>query len=75
MHKQNMFHISRHFLQAIAFNLFDFAILNIQIIKHFMKNNQLGKKREQTSVEDNGMTHSHQKFKITISNRKQVPEL
>lgn len=54
MHNQNMFPCSRHFLQATAFDIFYFIILNIQIIKHFMKNNQLEKKREQTSVEENG---------------------
>lgn len=45
MNNQNMFPISRHLLQAIALDIFDFAILNIQIIEHFMKNNQLDKIR------------------------------
>lgn len=54
MHNQNMLLISKHLLQAIALDIFDFAILNIQIIKHFVKNNQLEKKREQKSVEENG---------------------
>lgn len=54
MHNQNMFLISKHLLQAIALDIFDFAILNIQIIKHFVKNNQLEKKREQKSVEEIG---------------------